>query len=106
MKIGMETLRGLRYKLCMTRVKISGTSLIYGYNMSVIHNTQQLESTLKTKLSSNFYHAIRGYVAMKESLIGHVPSVDNPANIYTKVFRGGAKRKHLIDKVLHDLYKQ
>ena len=40
-KIGMETLRGLQYKLRMMGVKISGLLLIYGEYMSVIHNTQQ-----------------------------------------------------------------
>ena len=39
MKIGMETLRGLQYKLCMMGVAILEPSLIYGDNMSVIHNT-------------------------------------------------------------------
>ena len=39
MKIGIESLRGLRYKLCMMGVGISGPSYIYGNNMSVIHNT-------------------------------------------------------------------
>ena len=41
MKIGMETLRGLRYKLRMMEVPILGPSLIYGDNMSVIHIIQQ-----------------------------------------------------------------
>eukprot|EP00978_Attheya_sp_CCMP212_P013954 scaffold35295_cov60-Attheya_sp.AAC.1 len=40
MKVGMETCRGLRYKLRMMGVPISGPTYIYGDNMSVIHNTQ------------------------------------------------------------------
>ena len=40
LKQGMETLRGLHYKLQMMGVEISGPSYIYGDNMSVIHNTQ------------------------------------------------------------------
>ena len=43
---------------------------------------------------------------MKESLTGHVPSVDNPTDICTKVVPGGANQKQLIGKVLHDLYEQ
>ena len=39
MKHGMETLRGLRYKLRMMGVAIKGPSYIYGDNMSVINNT-------------------------------------------------------------------
>jgi hypothetical protein len=53
MKLGMESLRGLRYKLRMMGVPIFGPSLIYGDNMSVIHNTQRPESTLKKKKQCN-----------------------------------------------------
>eukprot|EP00804_Cyclotella_cryptica_P015125 CCRYP_000688-RA/>CCRYP_000688-RA protein AED:0.22 eAED:0.24 QI:0/0/0/0.8/1/1/5/0/1053 len=49
LKHGMERLRGLRYKLRMMGVSISGPSYIYGDNMSVIHNTQRPESTLKKR---------------------------------------------------------
>ena len=73
MKIGMETLQRLQYKLRMMGVPISGLSLIYGDNMSVIHNTQRPESTLKKKLNSICYHVIKESVAIKESLTGHVP---------------------------------
>ena len=106
MNIGMEKLWGLRYKMSMMGVKILGPSFIYWDNISVIHNTQQPDSTLKKKLNSIYYHAIREYVAIKESLTGHVKSVENPEDICTKVVPGGAKRKQLIGKVLHDLYEQ
>ena len=52
MKNGMETARGLRYKLCMMGVPLSGPTLMYGDNMSVIYNTQRPESTLKKKSNS------------------------------------------------------
>ena len=45
-------------------------------------------------------------MAIKESMMGHVPSVDNTEDICMKVVPGGAKRKDLIGKVLHDLYEQ
>ena len=90
----------------MMGVTISGLPLIYGDNMSVIHNTKQTEFTLKKNLNSIYYHAFREYLEMKEILTGHVPSVDNPADICTEVVPGGAKRKYLIGKVLHDLYDQ
>jgi hypothetical protein len=45
---------------------------------------------------------IREYAAMGESIIGHVPSVANPAEICTKVVAGGQKRNHLIRVLLHD----
>ena len=87
-------------------VPILGPLLIYGDNMSVIHNSQRPESTLKKKSNSICYHAIRGSVTMKESLTGNLLSVDNPEDICTKVVPGVAKWKHIIGKLLHELYEQ
>jgi hypothetical protein len=72
MKIGMESLRRLCYKLRMMGVRISGPSYIYGDNMLVIHNTQRPESMLKKKSNSICYHTVRESVAMGESLTGHI----------------------------------
>ena len=59
MKIEMETLRGLQYNLRMMGVPILGPSFICGDNMSVIHNTQRLESALTKKLNSICCHLIK-----------------------------------------------
>ena len=91
MKQGMEALQGLHYKLRMMGVKISGPSYIYGDNMSVIHNTQWPELTLKKKSNAVCYHAVHESVAMGESLTGHVSSTENPADLCTKFIPGGRK---------------
>jgi hypothetical protein len=49
MKNGIETCRGLLYKLRMMGVTLSGPTFFYGDNMSVVHNTQRPESVLKKK---------------------------------------------------------
>jgi hypothetical protein len=103
MKQGMETLRGLRYKLRMMGVPLSGPSYIYGDNMSIIHNTQRPESTLKKKSNSVCYHAVREAVAMGECLTGHVSTHDNPADKCTKIIPGGQKRDHLVGLILYDI---
>jgi hypothetical protein len=41
MKNGIETCRGLRYKLRMMGVAWSGPIFVYGDNISVFHNTQR-----------------------------------------------------------------
>jgi hypothetical protein len=41
MKKGIESVRGLRHKLCMMGIPIDGPAFVYGDNMSVIHNTQR-----------------------------------------------------------------
>ena len=88
MKLGMESLRGLRYKLRMMGVPIFGPLLIYGDNMSVIHNTQQPKSTLKKKSDSIAYHAVMESVTMGKLLTGHVGTNSNPEDLATKVLYG------------------
>ena len=71
-------------------IPIGGPTYVYdGDNMSVIHNTQRLESTLKKKSNSIAYHACRESVAMGESLTSHIRTHLNPADLATKVIRGG-----------------
>ena len=101
MKIGMEASRGLRYKLRMMGVPVDGPTYIYGDNMSVIHNTQRPESTLKKKSNSICYHAVREAVAMEECITAHVPTDDNCADLATKIIPGGRKREYLISLLLH-----
>jgi hypothetical protein len=75
MKNRSETWRGLRYKLRMMGVALSGPIYVYGDNMSVAHSTHRPESVLKKKSNSICYHAVHESAAMGESIIGHVPSV-------------------------------
>jgi hypothetical protein len=102
-KNGIETCISLRYKLIMMGVALRGPTYVYGGGMYVVHNTQQLDNFLKKKSYYICYHAVRESSAMGESIIGHVPSVDNPADICTQVVPGGQKRHHLIHLLLHDL---
>ena len=103
LKHGVETLRGLRYKLRMMGVSVPSPSYIYGDNMSVIHNTQRPESTLKKKSNSICYHAVRESVAMGESLTAHIPTKENKADLATKIVTGPTRR-HLVSKILYDIY--
>eukprot|EP00804_Cyclotella_cryptica_P014689 CCRYP_012691-RE/>CCRYP_012691-RE protein AED:0.35 eAED:0.35 QI:0/-1/0/1/-1/1/1/0/231 len=96
LKHGMERLCSLRYTLGMMGVSISGPSYIYGDNMSVIHNTQRCECTLKKKSHSLCYHATRESVAMGESLTGRIATDKNVADLLTKVLYG-QKRKRIVD---------
>ena len=103
LKNGMEAVRGLRYKLRMMGVEISGPTYTYGDNMSVIHNTQRPESTLKKKSNSICYHACREAVAMGEMLTTHIPTALNPADLATKIIPGGIKRDSLLNMILYDI---
>ena len=95
MKIVMETLRGIRYKLRVMGVPISGPSYIYSNSMLVIHNPQRPESKLKNKSRSIFYKTVCESVAMGKYLTGHVGTNKNHADLETKVLYGGNRRFHM-----------
>ena len=101
---GVETLRGLRYKLQMMGVPIDGPTYIFGDNMSVIFNTSRPSSQLKKKSNSVCYHAVREAVAMKECITTHIPTLLNFSDLLTKVLYG-RKRKNLVNGILYDLYE-
>eukprot|EP00985_Skeletonema_marinoi_P032299 scaffold39098_cov128-Skeletonema_marinoi.AAC.3 len=71
--------------------------------MSVIHNTQRPESTLKKKNCSVAYLFIREAVAMDECRTCHIRTEDNPADLLTKVLFD-SKRRRLVRKILYDIY--
>ena len=103
MRIGVEHSRSLRYKLRMMGVPICGPTNVYGDNMSVIHNTQKPESTLKKKNHAICYHFVREAAAMNEIRTAHVGTDNNPADIATKIIPAGRKRDHLVSLILWDL---
>ncbi len=72
MKHSIKTLRGLRHKLQMMGVPLTGPFFIYGDNKSQVTNSSRPESTLKKNCNLICYHAIRESVAMGESLITHI----------------------------------
>ena len=76
MKQSINALRGLRYKLRMMGIPISGISYIYGDNMSVVSNTSRPESVLRKKSNSVYYHSVHESVAMGESLVRHIPGAE------------------------------
>jgi hypothetical protein len=65
--------------------------------------TLSAESVLKDKSNAICYHTVRESAAMGESIIGHVPFANNPADICTKAVPGGQKRDNLIGLLLRDI---
>jgi hypothetical protein len=57
---------GLRYKLRIMGVALSGPIVVYGDTMSVVHNTQRHEYVFKKKSNSIHYHAVSESAAMGE----------------------------------------
>jgi hypothetical protein len=103
MKHGIEMLMGLRYKIRMMGIPLSGPTYIYGDNKSQVTISSRPESTLKKKCNSVCYHAICESVAMGETLLTHIRTGENLADCLTKT-TSGAKRRKLVSGVVHDIY--
>ena len=100
---GIENLHDIRYKLGMMGIPVDKPSYVYGNNMSVVTNVSKPESTLKKKLNSICYHAVREAVAMGEALVAHIPTKKNLADLFTKVLYGQS-HQFLVDQMLWDVY--
>ena len=72
--------------------------------MSVVHNTQRPDSTIRKKSNQICYHFIRESVAMNESLVTHIETNENPADLATKILTSQPKREYLASKLIHDVY--
>ena len=103
MKHGIETMRGLQYKLRMLGVPLTKPTYVYGDNKSQVTNSSRPESTLKKKCNSICYHPIQESVAMGESLISHLRTWFNLSDFLTKV-TNVMKRHRLVGNVLYDIY--
>jgi hypothetical protein len=103
MKHGIKTRRGLRYKIHMMGIPLSGLTYFYGDNKSQVTNSFRPELTLKKKCDSICYHAIREPVAMGETLLMHIRTGENLADFLTKT-TSGAKHCKLISGIVHDMY--
>jgi hypothetical protein len=103
MKHGIETLRGLRHKICMMGIPLSGPMYIYSNNKTQVTNSSRPELTLKKKCNSICYHAIRESVAMGKTLLKHIRTGENLADFLTKT-TSGANCCKLVSGVVHDIY--
>ena len=103
MKHGIEKLRGLRYKIRMMGIPLTGPSYIYGDNKSQVTNSTRPESTLNKKCNSICYHAVRESAAMGDSQISHIGTEHNHSDLMTKV-TSGSKRRCLVGGILYEIY--
>ena len=88
LKVGVELLEGLRYKLKMMGVPIEGYCHVCVDNMSVVKNTSIPESVLKKKSNSIAYHYVRSKCAADIIRVGYEDTKSNLADMFTKVQTG------------------
>jgi len=84
MKIAVELIEALRYKLRMFGIPIEGATNVYCDNDSVVSNTTKPESTLKKKHNAIAYHRVREAVAAGTVRIAWEDGNTNLADLLTK----------------------
>ena len=105
MKQCCEYLRGLRYKLRMMGIPVTGPTYIFGDNQSVLANTTIPDSTLKKKSQSIAYHFVREGSARDEWRTAYVNTDENEADLLTKMLPSGEKRRGFIRRLLHHIFR-
>jgi hypothetical protein len=99
MRICVELVEALRYKLRMFGIPIDGSANIFGDNKSVVTNATIPTSTLKKKHNSIAYHRVREAVAAGILQIAKVHTSENLADLLTKPLPIGLF-KPLVQKIL------
>lgn len=100
MKIAVELLQGIRYKLRMMGIPMDGPANMFCDNEAVVTNTTAPESTLKKKHVAICYHRVREANAMGMVRIAKEGTHTNLADILTKNLPG-PKHSELIQKILY-----
>ena len=95
LRIVVDQLEALRYKLRMFGVRIERESNIYCDNQTVVKNTSLPESTLNKKHNAICYHRVREAVAAGWIRVAWVRSCYNIADLFTKVISMEARKRHL-----------
>ena len=94
MKICMENIEALRYKLKMFGVPIQGPAEVFCDNNSVVLNTSRVESKLNKKHNSLAFHAIRWAVAAAILRVAWIDGKENISDAFTKIL-GKEEKEYL-----------
>jgi hypothetical protein len=105
MKQCTEYLRGLRYKLRMMGIPVTGPAYVHGDNQSVLANTTVPDSILKKKSQSIAYHFVQEGVANDEWRTVYINTHNNPADLLTKPLPAGMKRTKFVRMILHHIFR-
>ena len=93
MRIAVELIEGLRYKLRMMGVPVDGSCSVLCDKESVVKNVSRPESACKTKHNSVTYHKARESIAAKIIGVAKESGATNLADILTKLMPGPALRR-------------
>ena len=98
MRLAIEMIEGLRYKIRMMGIPLDGECAVFCDNSAVVTNTKP-ESTLKKKHAAINYHRVREAIAAGTIKVAKEGTQTNLADILTKLM-SGPKMKDLLQYIL------
>jgi hypothetical protein len=93
MRVAVEQVEVLRYKLRMMRIPIDGPANLFSDNQSVFKNCSYPDSTLKNKYNAIAYHRTREAQASKTIRVAWETGETNLSDILTKLLPGPRLRE-------------
>ena len=97
MKVGVEMVEALRYKLRMFGVPLDGAENVFYDNKAVYKNNVIPESTLRKNHHSIVYHKFWEAAADKKIRVANQGKLKNLADLFTKVLTAEIRR-YLLDR--------
>ena len=97
MKISVEMVEALRYKLRMFGIPVDGPASVFCDNEAVYKNTVMPESVLRKKHHSIEYHRCREAVAAKTIQVAKEGTDTNLADLFTKLMTS-PRRSFLLER--------
>jgi len=99
MRICVEMIEALRYKLRMFGIPVDGAANVFCDNNSVVINATIPTSSLKKNHNAIAYHRVREAIASGIIRVAKVKSEENLADTFTKPLPGH-KLRYLINRIL------
>ncbi len=100
LKIAVEMIQGLRFKLRSFGVPIEGPADVFCDNEAITNAASKPESTLTKKHNSVAFHKVREATAMSMTRVAWEESSTNLADLLTKT-KTRAQREAIIDRFMY-----
>jgi hypothetical protein len=95
LRIAVEQLEALRYKLRMFGVPIDGPGDVYCDNQSVVESSSLPQRTLQKKHNAICFHKVREAAATGTIRVAKMDGKENLADLFTKVLPTITRKKYL-----------
>ena len=95
MRVAVDRIRALRYKLRMFGIPLHEPTYVLGDNESVVKSASKVESRLHKKHNAICFHAVREAAAAGWIRVGWEPTSTNIADLFTKPLDTAQRRKLL-----------